>query len=194
MTPQIQVIESGITEEQAFECEELMIALAGRVDTKTGSLTNLTDGGEGVVGMDRRGHRNSNYGKRGAAASFGGMTHSDETKARMSLSQRGRIFSDEVKQKMRKPKSAQGCAAIAKARAESAHRPTETTKKRISEALTGRASPMKGRKHNAEAREKMSQQRLGLSKPKRECPHCGRAIAVNVFTRFHGDACKELMV
>lgn len=34
----------------AFEMEMLLIALIGRLDKKTGSLYNLTDGGDGVIG------------------------------------------------------------------------------------------------------------------------------------------------
>jgi len=31
----------------------------------------------------------------------------------------------------------------------------------------------------------------GLKREKKECPHCGKLVAVNVFPRWHGDNCKS---
>jgi hypothetical protein len=44
----IIILEEGMTEEYAFECEKLLIQLFGRVDLGTGCLHNKTSGGEGT--------------------------------------------------------------------------------------------------------------------------------------------------
>lgn len=51
---------------------------------------------------------------------------------------------------------------------------TDEHKEAISKALKGRTSPTKGIPHN-----------------KIKCVHCGRDIAKNVYSRWHGDNCKE---
>ena len=43
-------VATGLTEQEAFTLERFLIALYGRLDLKTGTLTNLTDGGEGHSG------------------------------------------------------------------------------------------------------------------------------------------------
>lgn len=45
-----KIVASGLTEAEAIRYERQTIALFGRMDTGTGSLTNLTDGGEGTSG------------------------------------------------------------------------------------------------------------------------------------------------
>lgn len=47
-------------------------------------------------------------------------------------------------------------------------------KKAISDALKGREGTFKGKSHS-----------------KKKCPHCNKEIAVNVYSRWHGDNCKE---
>ena len=48
--PIIHIIENNLTEKNAFNLEKQLISIIGRIDKKTGPLTNLTDGGEGKVG------------------------------------------------------------------------------------------------------------------------------------------------
>ena len=43
-------VAKGLTEQEAFNLERFLIALYGRLDLETGTLTNLTDGGEGSSG------------------------------------------------------------------------------------------------------------------------------------------------
>lgn len=47
--PQPEIVAKGLTKEQAFEQEIKLIALYGRRDLGTGTLLNLTAGGEGSV-------------------------------------------------------------------------------------------------------------------------------------------------
>lgn len=93
------------SEKHAFEIEELLILMYGRIDNGTGILTNLTDGGEGTAGIDHTGSKNPNYGNTGELSAWFGRKHTEETKLKISVAQKGRIFSEEHKEKMRKPKS-----------------------------------------------------------------------------------------
>jgi hypothetical protein len=48
----------------------------------------------------------------------------------------------------------------------------------------------KGRKQTAETIEKRVEKIRSIPRPKRYCAHCNQMIAVNVFSRWHGDRCK----
>ena len=50
----------------------------------------------------------------------------------------------------------------------------------------------KGSTHTAETKKLYSEQRKGIPKPKVECPHCNKRVAVNMKNRWHFDNCKEL--
>lgn len=71
-------------------------------------------------------------------------------------------------------------------------KPSKETRLKTSLALKGRPSPMKGRLQTDEAKAKMSAQRKGIPKPKVECPHCQKSVAVNTAKRWHFDNCKEI--
>lgn len=44
-------LATGLTEQEAFDLERKLIKKHGRIDLGTGTLTNLTDGGEGAAGL-----------------------------------------------------------------------------------------------------------------------------------------------
>lgn len=190
----IKYIDTNLTEKLAFELECFLIELLGRRDNKTGILTNLTDGGEGLTGLERdlSGENNPNYGKRGEKATWWGRYHSEATKRKQSEAQKGKILSEAHKLAMRKPKSEQGRLNIAKARLETSYRPSEETKRKTSEALKGRPSPTKGKKMSDEFKATISKRFLGVPKKKIECPNCHSSIAINTANRWHFDNCKEL--
>jgi hypothetical protein len=166
MKPIITKVEENVSDAQAIDFECLLIAEMRDIGIP---LTNMTDGGDGAKGYK----------------------HTEEHKQMMRELFAGRIFTEEHRQAMSKPKSKEGRANIAKARLTTTYRPSEETKRKTSEALLGRPSPMKGRKQSEEAKAKMSAWRKGLSKPKVDCPHCQKSIAVNVAKRWHFDNCKD---
>ena len=166
MKPIITKVEENVSDAQAIDFECFLIAEMRDIGIP---LTNMTDGGDGAQGYK----------------------HTEEHKKYVTQLFKGRIVSEETKQKMRKPKSEEGRANIAKARLTTTYRPSEKTKQKTSEALLGRASPMKGRKQSEEAKAKMSAWRKGRTKPKVECVHCNQLVAVNTAKRWHFDNCKS---
>ena len=164
--PIVKKVEENVSDSKAIDFECLLIAELKDLGV---SLTNMTEGGDGVSGYK----------------------HTEEHKKHMSSLMVHRVFSEETKQKMRKPKSEQGRINIAKARKESTYRPSEETKKKMSDSLKGRPSAMKGKTHSEEAKLKMSRARKVIPKPKIECPQCAKLVAINTAKYWHFDNCKE---
>jgi len=167
LMPEVIKIKENISDKQAIEFECFLIAKMRNLGVL---LTNLTDGGDGAKGYK----------------------HTEQHKQQMRKMFFGRALTDEQRQKLRKPKSADGRMAIAAARRASSYRPSEETKRKTSQKLKGRTSPMKGRTHSEEAKARMSAMGKGRPKAKTECPHCKKFVAINTATRWHFENCKEL--
>lgn len=217
--PIIDVVAENLTELDAFDIEIQTIAMYGRSDLKQGTLTNLTDGGEGLSGLIRNmsGENNPNYGKRGEDSHMWGFKHSEETRQFMSESQKGKVFSEEHKAAMRKPKSEAGRAAIALAHKNSTYSPSAETRAKLSVAGKGKPSKLKGRPLSDEHRANISKsgkgrpshrkgKKLQLSAEASEhlrvllvernaaivtCPHCYKEGKYVAMIRWHMSNCKE---
>lgn len=115
----IQIIFDNISWEKACEKETEFINLYGRIDNKTGILSNMTDGGDGMKNhiqsketKERRsksmiGRKLTDKHKINLSLSKKGKKPSKETKIKMSISSRNRQrckHGDEAKQKMSKAK------------------------------------------------------------------------------------------
>lgn len=90
-----EIVANSLTESEAFILEKKLIEFHGRIDQKTGTLVNLTKGGDGVCGYihtPEQCQRKSELGR--------GRTHTAETRAKMSKVQKGRIASEESKKKL----------------------------------------------------------------------------------------------
>jgi hypothetical protein len=61
---------------------------------------------------------------------------------------------------------------------------SEATKRKISQS-------MRGRKQSEEEKKARSLANMGKKKPKKQCPHCHKFIAVNGYARWHGDNCNK---
>jgi hypothetical protein len=88
-------IQEGLTEREALDLEIYCIKLYGRVNMGTGILRNLTDGGEGVCGLQF-----SEETRRRLSEINKGKKLSEETKARISRGGKGKKLKDETKQKI----------------------------------------------------------------------------------------------
>lgn len=114
LEPTITLIDAP-SNEAACAYEIFWIKVYGRQDLGTGSLCNLTDGGEGG-GLNR--------------------VWSEESKAKISAANLGRIIPEDQKEKMRKPKSDETRQRMSDTRM--GWIPSVDVRSKISQTLTGR--------------------------------------------------------
>ncbi|MBB4235022.1 NUMOD3 domain-containing DNA-binding protein [Rhizobium esperanzae] len=174
MAPEVERVQSGLTELEAFEIERREIAKYGRINNGTGTLANMTDGGEGTSGVIRTaetraklsksliGNKNvvgrvlspESRAKIGASkvgkAYFLGRRHSTEARAKIADGVRGnqnmlgKFHSEESRIKM-------SAAATGKS-------PSEETRAKLSAANFGKVN-------SPETRAKISMANKGKNKP-----------------------------
>lgn len=97
----VEILFDDLTREQALEKEIEFISFYGRIDLKTGSLANYTNGGEELNGLWNKGRKASEETKaklREAAKHKPPM--SKETREKLSKSKMGHIVSDETRRKL----------------------------------------------------------------------------------------------
>jgi len=78
----VEIMLDNLNKNNCIEKEIEFIKLYGRIDLKTGTLVNLTDGGEGLNGFN----------------------HSDSAKLKISQFQKNKVFSAETKKKISESK------------------------------------------------------------------------------------------
>jgi len=104
----IEIIHTNITWEEACNIEIKLIKEYGRKDLNEGELVNMTNGGDGIVGLiqtdeHRRKNSEANKGRPKSTKhieKFKNRIQSDETKRKISLKNKGRICTDETKRKI----------------------------------------------------------------------------------------------
>lgn len=152
---QVEIIASPETWQDCCELEQLLILEYGRADLGTGTLVNLTIGGEGIVGRvlsekEKQRMKTAFKGKKHSEESkakiglYGiGRSASDETKAKLSLARKGKPLSEEHKEKLRLSK--QNISDETKARMKAAKQNmSDETKLKMSIAKKGKTSNRKG--------------------------------------------------
>ena len=183
---EVEILHENLSYQECKVIEIDLIRKYGRKDLGTGSLCNLTDGGDGTVGWivseetlkkmseGKTGEKNNMFGKThsdetrrkiseagkgktGEKHSMFGKTPSEETRRKMSEAQKGKTLSDEHKRKI---------SDAAKGRKHS-----DETKRKMSEGKTGEKhpffgktgeeNPMFGKKHSDETKRKMSEGKTG---------------------------------
>jgi hypothetical protein len=131
----IVFIQEGLTEQEAFSLEKYCIALYGRINTNTGILRNLTDGGEGASGAKLSIETRAKIAARQRGNQIWlGKRHSQETIDKLAHINRGKKLSLE-------------------------------TKAKISLALQGEKNPFFGKRHTPEVTVKMTQCLYELTDP-----------------------------
>jgi hypothetical protein len=108
----VEILFDNISWEDACKKEQEFIKLYGRKDLGTGTLCNLTIGGEGILGVVRTDEyreklRQINTGKKMSEESvqklkeaLKGRRHSEETKLKMGKTRKGRKLSEDHKAKI----------------------------------------------------------------------------------------------
>ena len=147
----VNIVYKDIEWEEAKQIEILLIEKYGRKDLGLGNLVNMTDGGEGVLGLicseETRQHlRELNTGK----------TMPEETRQKISKAMKGmegwlkgKTMPEETRKKISEAVKGEKHHAFGKTH-------SEETRKKISEANKGNTN-MFGKTHSEETRKKMSE-------------------------------------
>lgn len=151
----VEIVLEDLTDEALYEKEIEFIKLYGRRDLGTGTLVNMSDGGEIHSRKKLTQEHRVNIGKAGK-----GRKHSKETKLKISESNKGKTMSKESIEKMRQSK-------IGKKRSpeaiESWRKAVENTVWNFSEEALKKRSENgkrnKGRKHSEKTKELMRSHR-----------------------------------
>lgn len=125
----VEIVCTCDTWQEACQIEQYLIKYYGRRDLGTGTLVNLTDGGEGVLG-----HKPSEETLKKKSEAMKGFKHSEESKSKMSEVKRGKKRSEEVKSKMSEYMKGKNNPMY---------------------GLTGEKNPNYGKKHSEETKAKM---------------------------------------
>ena len=146
-------LKQNLTEEDAFKHEIYMIAVFGRKDLGTGILHNRTDGGEGSSGavVSEETKAKMSASQKGDKNHNYGKVTSEETKKKLSEIGKGRVFSEKTRKK------------LSQASKNKTH--SEETKKKLSEIKKGTIPWNKGKKFknciSDETKTKMSSSHKG---------------------------------
>jgi len=133
----------------------------------------------------------------GEGNGFYGKTHTVEARRRISEANKGRIQPPDEKEKQiaaitgrkRKPFSEEWRAKMAeKKKGENNPRYGATVSEETKEKMRAKAL---GRKQSEETVRKKVEAVRGSKREKKLCPHCGEMIAVNTYSRWHGDKCRH---
>jgi hypothetical protein len=90
----VKILQEGLTWDEACQMEKDLIKQYGRINLNTGILANLTDGGDGAVGLIRTEEHS-----RKISESLTGRKLSDDHKKSVSLGSIGKKHSDDTKHK-----------------------------------------------------------------------------------------------
>lgn len=138
---EVEIILDNLTWDEACNKEKEFIKLYGRKNLNTGILSNLTDGGEGAYGLK----------------------FSDESKNKMSISQKNKKpINEETRLKMQ-----------------------------IASRSRDVGKYMRGKKHSQETKEKMRLSRIGVKKKKVICPYCKLEGGGGAMKQWHFNNCKN---
>jgi len=198
-----QILKQFNTKKEAFDAQEKYI---NKYNTLSPNGYNISPkGGNGV-----RGCWNKESLKK-LSESHKGKKLSEEHKKKISKSNKKRIVSEETKKKISKSHKGKKLSEEHKKKISKSHKGKITWmkgKKHSNEAKYKNKIAHIGRKDSIETKKKKSNAMLGKKNPlfgkfnknhpgfgtKRKriiCEYCKKNIAINVYTRYHGEKCKN---
>lgn len=173
----VQILFENLTWQQACEKEIELIQLYGRIDLGTGTLTNMTDGGEGTLNLSLETRKRlsdamkdnipwnkdkrdiySEDTKEKISTSLKKYFEDLEAKQKLSDSKKGSKANDETRLKMSKSQQ-ERFSHSAGTMLNKTH--SEETRKKMSLKQKGELNPMYGKTLSEEARKKISDARKG---------------------------------
>jgi hypothetical protein len=160
----VEILLDDLSWEQACEKEKEFIKLYGRINNNTGILTNLTDGGEGVLGytFSEEQRKKLSESHKGKPNNQLGRTHSEESRKKMSFAQKNKKpITEETRQRMRLASQSRDCAAH-----------------------------LRGVKQSLEVIEKRRLGNIGKKRKELTCPHCNLIGRGSAMKQWHFDRCK----
>ena len=149
-----EILKDNLFEDEALKLEIETIALYGR-----DNLCNFTDGGDGTRGM----------------------IHLEETKEKISKSNKGKPKSEEHRKKLAKLRLGKPSGNKGKIGGNRGKKFSKEHVEKIKNALKGRVLSEKGLNALKE---------YTKNRPKVECPHCKRMVDIATKNRWHFDNCK----
>jgi hypothetical protein len=165
------IVFDNLTEQEAFEIEIQAIAAYGRKNNGTGILANMTDGGDGSVGLK---HTEETIAK--MRDTHLGMLHTNESKNKISTALSGRVrpkeWCDAISEgKKGKPVSLEVRKIYSDAQ-KIRHKENpfnKKTREKLRIANLGPNNPMYGKEFSPEHCEKIRQHHLGRKQSKETC-------------------------
>lgn len=138
----VVITKAGLSEQEAHALEVSLIRSIGRRNTGTGTLVNMTDGGEGATGYSHDDATKEKIGasKRGRPSKLKGRPRPDAVKLKMSVGRRGKNC---------KPRTEEEKLNISTKLIGITRSPE--TRAKMSMGRKGQASKLRGRKRSPEA-------------------------------------------
>jgi hypothetical protein len=173
----IEITHKDVCWEEARAIECYLIAFYGRRDLGLGPLVNMTDGGEGTLGI----------------------VPSEETKEKIRLANIGKKHTEETKVKLRKPRSEQ--LNLKQSERQKGRKHSKETKTKISNSHIGKmlsdehkksiSDTLLGVKHPEYRNVRKSERQKGKPQYIIQCPHCHKEGGNKNMKRWHFNNCKN---
>ena len=141
-------VATGLTEQEAFNLERKLIRKHGRLDLGTGTLTNLTDGGDGAANPSPETRAKLSKARKGNTNARG-FKHTEATKAKVAAASRGRSPSAATRKKIAAGNKGKTQTAACKAKLSAARKGkslSQAHRDRISQGLLANEHTKKLRK------------------------------------------------
>lgn len=187
----IEIFAHDISWEEACEIEKSLIKSIGRRIDGSGSLVNMTEGGEGIPGFK---HSKESILKTINSEGFKNRKKSqDHTKGKTYEEIYGKEKAEQVKIKQSKAirppaRTGKDHHLFGKKRPEHSAKLKGRPNEKLKGLLVGDKNPMR----NKEVALKLSRAKLGIPRNKLTCPHCGKIGGDGNMQRWHFDNCKTL--